>query len=48
MLNKLKETIEKKQYAVGTFLGVANPSIVEILGYTKFWCKDTEKLRVKS
>lgn len=44
MLNKLKETIEKNQYAVGTFLGAANPSFVEILGYTglDFVCIDTE------
>ena len=44
MLNQLKETIEKNQYAVGTFLGVANPSIVEILGYTglDFVAIDTE------
>lgn len=44
MLNKLKDTIEKNGYAVGTFLGVADPSIVEILGYTglDFVCIDTE------
>lgn len=44
MLNKLREAIEKKQYAVGTFLGAANPSIVEIMGYTglDFVVIDTE------
>ena len=44
MLNKLRDAIEKKQYAVGTFLGVANPSIVEIMGYTglDFVVIDTE------
>lgn len=44
MLNKLKSTIENKQHAIGTFLGVANPSIVEILGYTglDFIVIDTE------
>lgn len=44
MLNKLKNAIEKKQYAVGTFLGAANPSIVEIMGYTglDFVVIDTE------
>ena len=44
MLNKLKNAIEKNKYAVGTFLGVANPSIVEIMGYTglDFVVIDTE------
>ena len=44
MLNKLKDAIEKKQCAVGTFLGAANPSIVEIMGYTglDFVVIDTE------
>lgn len=44
MLNKLKSAIENKQHAIGTFLGVANPSIVEILGYTglDFVVIDTE------
>ena len=44
MLNKLKDAIEKKHYAVGTFLGAANPSIVEIMGYTglDFVVIDTE------
>ena len=44
MLNKLREAIEKKKYAVGTFLGAANPSIVEIMGYTglDFVVIDTE------
>ncbi|MBR3331014.1 MAG: hypothetical protein IKG25_07330 [Mogibacterium sp.] len=44
MLNKLKDAIEKNQYAVGTFLGAANPSIVEIMGYTglDFVVIDTE------
>jgi 4-hydroxy-2-oxoheptanedioate aldolase len=44
MLNKLREAIEKKKYAVGTFLGAANSSIVEIMGYTglDFVVIDTE------
>ena len=44
MLNKLKEAIEEKQCAIGTFLGAANPSIVEIMGYTglDFVVIDTE------
>ena len=44
MLNKLKSAIEKKQCAIGTFLGAANPSIVEIMGYTglDFVVIDTE------
>lgn len=44
MLNKLKNAIEKNKYAVGTFLGAANPSIVEIMGYTglDFVVIDTE------
>ncbi len=44
MMNKLRDAIEKKKYAVGTFLGAANPSIVEILGYTglDFVVIDTE------
>ncbi len=44
MLNKLKAAIEKNKYAIGTFLGAANPSIVEILGYTglDFVVIDTE------
>ena len=44
MLNKLRDAIEKNQYAVGTFLGAANPSIVEVLGYTglDFVVLDTE------
>lgn len=44
MLNKLKNVIEKNRYAVGTFLGAANPSIVEIMGYTglDFVVIDTE------
>lgn len=44
MLNKLKNAIEKNNYAVGTFLGVSNPSIVEIIGYSglDFVVIDTE------
>lgn len=44
MLNKLKTAIDEKGCALGTFLGVANPSIVEILGYTglDFVVIDTE------
>lgn len=44
MLNKLKKAIEEKKYAVGTFLGAANTSIVEIMGYTglDFVVIDTE------
>jgi len=44
MLNKLKAAIEKNKYALGTFLGVANPSVVEIMGYTglDFVVIDTE------
>ena len=44
MMNKLRDAIEKKQYAVGTFLGAANPSVVEIMGYTglDFVVIDTE------
>ena len=44
MLNKLKRAIDEKGNAVGTFLGVSTPSIVEILGYTglDFVVIDTE------
>lgn len=44
MLNKLKKAIAEKGCAVGTFLGVANPPIVEIMGYTglDFVIIDTE------
>lgn len=44
MLNKIKQAIADNGYALGTFLGVANPSIVEILGYTglDFAVIDTE------
>lgn len=44
MLNKLRRAIEEKGNAVGTFLGVSTPSIVEILGYTglDFVVIDTE------
>ena len=44
MLNKLKKAISEKGNAVGTFLGVSTPSIVEILGYTglDFVVIDTE------
>lgn len=44
MLNKLKKAITEKDYAVGTFLGVANPPIIEIMGYTglDFVIIDTE------
>ena len=34
MLNKLRRAIDEKGNAVGTFLCVSTPSIVEILGYT--------------
>ncbi|MBR3124901.1 MAG: hypothetical protein IKF42_05675 [Mogibacterium sp.] len=44
MLNKLKKAIKENKYAVGTFLGAANTSIVEIMGYTglDFVVIDTE------
>ncbi len=44
MLNKLRRTINEKGNALGTFLGVSTPSIVEILGYTgmDFIVIDTE------
>lgn len=44
MLNRLKEVIEKKGNAVGTFLGVTNVPEMEILGYTglDFVIIDTE------
>lgn len=44
MLNKLRRAIEENGNAVGTFLGVSTPSIVEILGYTglDFVIIDTE------
>ena len=44
MLNKLKKAIEENKYAVGTFLGAANTSIIEIMGYTglDFVVIDTE------
>ena len=44
MLNKLRRAIDENGNAVGTFLGVSTPSIVEILGYTgmDFVVIDTE------
>ena len=44
MLNKLKAAICEKGCALGTFLSVANPSIVETMGYTglDFVVIDTE------
>lgn len=44
MLNKLKDAIHEKGSAVGTFLSVSTPSMVEILGYTgmDFVVIDTE------
>ncbi|NCB27496.1 MAG: hypothetical protein EOM62_18875 [Bacteroidia bacterium] len=44
MLNRLKETIQKKGNAVGTFLGVTNVPLMECLGYTglDFVIIDTE------
>lgn len=44
MMNKLRKAIEDRKYAVGTFLGVATPPIVEIMGYTglDFVIIDTE------
>lgn len=44
MLNKLKKAIAERDYAVGTFLGFANPPAVEIMGYTglDFVIIDTE------
>ena len=44
MLNKLSSAIRENGNAVGTFLGVSTPSIVEILGYTgmDFGVIDTE------
>ena len=44
MLNKLRGAIKENGNAVGTFLGVSTPSIVEILGYTgmDFVVIDTE------
>ena len=34
MLNKLRKAIAEKGNAIGTFVGVSTPAIVEILGYT--------------
>lgn len=44
MLNKLRRAINENENAIGTFLGVSTPSIVEILGYTgmDFVVIDTE------
>ena len=44
MLNKLRKAIDEKGCAIGTFLGVSTPPIVEILGYTgmDFVIIDTE------
>lgn len=44
MLNRLKKAIAEKGCAIGTFLGVSTPSIVEIMGYTglDFVVIDTE------
>lgn len=44
MLNKLRRSISEKMNALGTFLSVSTPSIVEILGYTgmDFIVIDTE------
>ena len=44
MLNKFKIAIQEKECAIGTFLGVSTPSIVEIMGYTgmDFVIIDTE------
>ena len=44
MLNRLKKAIVEKGCAIGTFLGVSTPSIVEIMGYTglDFVVIDTE------
>ncbi len=44
MRNKLRAAIDDKGYAAGTFLGVATPPIVEILGFTgmDFVVIDTE------
>lgn len=44
MLNKLRKAIADNGYALGTFLGVSNPEIVEIMGYTglDFVVIDTE------
>lgn len=44
MLNKLKKAVEEKGSAIGTFLGVANPPIIEIMGYSgmDFVIIDTE------
>lgn len=44
MMNKLNQAIREKKCAVGTFLGVSTPSIVEIMGYTglDFVVIDTE------
>lgn len=43
-MNKLKEAIEKKGSAIGTFLGVTNCPIIECMGYTgmDFLVIDTE------
>ena len=35
MLNKRRRAIDEKGNAVGTFLGVSTPSIVEIIVYTE-------------
>ena len=44
MLNQLKQTIQKKGNAIGTFLGVTNVPLMECLGYTglDFVIIDTE------
>ena len=44
MLNKLRKAIAEKGNAVGTFIGLSTPAIVELLGYTgmDFIIVDTE------
>jgi len=44
MLNRLKEIMQEKGNAIGTFLGIANAPLVECLGYTglDFVLIDTE------
>ena len=44
MLNKLRKAIAEKRNAIGTFIGLSTPAIVELLGYTgmDFIIVDTE------
>ena len=44
MINRLRAAIEKKGCALGTFLGLSDPAVVEVIGYTgmDFVVIDTE------